>query len=570
MGNPIVGDSTISIQVQGDRGRVVGVSQFTIPDAFTNNALLPGLSRFSFAVVDTTADATGSSTSTVIVTVTSSGLAAGGNGNRTVAQAITFLAAATPTPTAMPTSTATATLPPTPTPTATPSATATLEPGQPTPTAVQTATPTATVPVGSIAFISAQPVTIGVRGSGLPEQSLLTFQAKNTQGNPIAGSLVSFELTGSGSELLDPVTATTDAAGVVNTTVTSGTRATTVRVTATADSNGDGTPDIFVQSQGVSILGAPPAVNHFSVAPALRNVAGRKTLGIQNQISAFVNDRFGNAVPAGTAVSFITNAASVVNPTTTSSAGVATATLLSEGQVPPTGIVTVLAFTRGEEAFLDNNGNGRFDCAGTTTPPCAGSGVDSILTDAVPKPFIDFRPYPPLDTGCLIPAPSNFCNNRFDINTPFELFVDTGSLDGVWGPQGTPGIWDSNIFVFAATPVTFSGDLVTPTASPTTFTIANGGSQAFILDVHDDLVNPLVGGSAIGVSVNGGQVVGGDIVVPDGQSFNQLVSGLTRFGFVVADGDAADTDPPQAASVVVKVTSPNGTGTFVVASGTID
>jgi hypothetical protein len=460
--------------------------------------------------------------------------------------------------------------PPTPTSTWTPRPTSTLEAGQPTPTPVRTPTQTATVPVGSIAFLSAEPATIGVRGSGLPEQSLVTFQARNTQGNPIAGAVVSFELTGSGSELLDPVTAVTGPTGLVSTTVTSGVRATTVRVTATADSTGDGLPDIFVQSQVVSILGAPPAVNHFSVAPTLRNIAGRVTYGLQDTISAFVNDRFGNAVPASTAVSFLTNAASVVNPTTTNSAGVATAVLLSEGLVPPSGIVTVLAFTRGEESFLDNNGNGRFDCAGTSTPPCAGSGIDSVLTDAVPEPFVDFRPLPPADASCSEPAPNPFCNNRFDPNTPFELFVDSGALNGVWDAQGTPGVWDNNIFVSASTVVTFSGPLATPQASPTTFAIANGGAQGFTLDVHDDLRNPLVGGSTIAVSVNGGQVVGGDITVPDGHSFNQLVPGLTRFGFVVADADPADTDPPQAASIVVKVTSPNGTGTFVVASGTID
>jgi len=564
VGNPIVGGSTLNIELQkGGRARLVGPTSFTLPDAFTNNQIVDGINRFHFTVIDDQPTSATPAIDALVVTVTSKELPAGGNGSVALSVPIVLLGYVTPTPSRTP-------APPTATATWTPTPTPTLEAGQPTPTPVRTATQTPTVPVGSIAFVSAEPATIGVRGSGLPEQSLVTFKARNTQGNPIAGAVVTFELTGSGSELLDPPTAITGPTGLVSTTVTSGVRATTVRVTATADSTGDGLPDIVVQSQVVSILGAPPAVNHFSVAPALRNVAGRVTYGLQDTISAFVNDRFGNAVPPSTAVSFLTNAASVVSPTTTNSAGVATATLLSEGLVPPSGIVTVLAFTRGEESFLDNNGNGRFDCTGTTTPPCAGSGIDSVLTDAVPEPFIDFRPLPPADASCSLPAPSPLCNNRFDINIPFELFVDGGALNGLWDAQGTPGVWDNNIFVSASTVVTFSGPLVTPQASPTTFTIANGGSQGFTLDVHDDLRNPLVGGSTIAVSVSGGQVVGGDITIPDGHSFNQFVPGLTRFGFVVADSDPADTDPPAAASVVVKITSPNGTGTFVVASGTID
>ncbi|MFQ5664877.1 MAG: Ig-like domain-containing protein [Candidatus Binatia bacterium] len=731
VGNPIVGGSTVAVSVEGTRGRVAGISSFTLADAQTNDHIIDGVNRFQFSVVDKVADASQPETDAVVVTVNSDlgSLPGGGNGSVTVQSLITFLAAPTATPTALPsatmvptqtpTPTLTATLPPanTPTPTSTraptpgaafvkldlivnqrsdngdgtftsvlgavvtdaagvvvgdgvpvefslvgpvagvsvtspgftnepqpctvsftvvpqpgdalscikyvqslqgttvtvrarvqtaagdfvedvraitlpdtrPTPTATITPtgtatrtptstrtvtpfptGQPTPTPTESPTITPTLALGSIAFVSADPSQIGVRGSGLPEQSTLTFQASNTRSDPIAGAPVQFKLTGSGSEILDPVAATTDPNGFVRTTLTSGTRATTVRVTAMADSDGDGTPDIFVDSQVVSILGAPPAVNHFSLAPAVRNIAGRVTFGLQDTISVFVNDRFGNAVPPGTSVSFITNAASVVNPTTTDSTGVATATLLSEGTVPPSGIVTVLAFTRGEEAFLDNNGNGRFDCEGTSTPPCVGSGTDTVLTDDVLEPFIDFRPLPPADVGCPITPPSPLCNGAFDTSTAFELFVDAGSLDGIWDSQGTTGVWDNNIFVSGTTAITFSGSLVTPAASPTTFAVPQGGSQAFTLEVHDDLLNPLVGGSTVSITANGGDVVGADITIPDGHSFNQLVGGLTLFQFVVADADPADTDPPQSTSVVVTIDSPNGTGTFVVASGTID
>ena len=411
----------------------------------------------------------------------------------------------TTTPTFTQTSSPTITLSPTPFPT-----------GQATFTPTVTPPVTPTVPVGSIAFVSALPATIGVRASGLPEQSVVTFQAKDTLSRPIVGAPVSFQLTGSGSELLNPNAAITDANGLVTTTVTSGFRATTVRITAEADSNGDGIPDIFVQSQVVGIVGAPPAFNHFSVAAERLNIPGRVTFGIQDKISAYVNDRFGNAVPPQTSVSFITNAASVVDPIVTNSSGVASATLLSEGVVPPTGIVTVLAFTRGEESFLDNNGNGKFDCFPEANPPCH-SLIDSLgpndELDNNPEPAIDFRPLPSSlepdpgknDSACTVPAPSELCNNKFDVNKPFELFVDSNTNGMFDSPppnatgngfgQGTNGEWDNNIFVWSAIPVTFSGHLVTPIAAPTSFSIPVGGSQAFTLEVHDDLLNPLAGGS---------------------------------------------------------------------------
>jgi hypothetical protein len=406
--------------------------------------------------------------------------------------------------------------------------------------------------------MSAAPAAIGVRASGLPEQSVLTFRVNDANTNPVAGATVTFVVSSVGGENVDPVSGVTNAQGLVTTTLTSGVRATAVRVTARVDVDNNGTPDVFSQSTAVSVFGAPAARNRFSVSGERQNVAGRVTFGLEDEISAFVNDRFGNAVPPGTAVNFVSNGASVVASVPTDNNGVASATLLTEGEIPPTGIVTVMAFTRGEEGFLDNNGNGIFDAG------------DTVTTDDVPEPYIDFRPLPGLDGGCPIFAPSSLCNDLFDTNTLFESFIDTGSLNGTWGTQGNAGVWDDEIFVFDVIPITFSGPLALPVASPSNFVVANGGAVAFSLTVHDDLVKPLVGGSTISVTSNNGTIVGGSITIPDGSSFNQLIDGLTRFGFVLTDGDPTDADPPAAASITVTVTSQNGGGTFIVASGTVD
>jgi len=457
----------------------------------------------------------------------------------------------TATPTAIP---PTGTTTPTGTETGTPTSTVT---GTPPATSTATATPTATLPAAGVAFVSAQPTQIGVRASGLTEQSTITFKITDVTANPVRGLPVTFLVTAIGGETVSPTMAVTDSDGLVRTTLTSGTRATSVQVIAQVDANLDGVPDLTAQSTQVKIVGALPAQTRFSLSPAKLNIAGRVHFGLEDTVSAFVNDRFGNAVPQGTSVSFTTNGASIVDPEPTGSNGVASATLLSEGQVPTTGIVSIVGFTRGEEGFLDNNGNGFFDAG------------DTITTDNIVEPFIDFRPLPPLDSGCTLPAPSPYCNLAFDPGTLFEHFIDTGAIDGVWGTQGTSGVWDNNILVFDTATVTFSGPLTTPSVSPTSFVIDDGGFQNFELIVSDDLLNPLVGGSTITVTSTAGTVVGGAITMPDGQSFNQLVDGLTRFHFSVLDAEPGTGDSVQQATVSVAIASENGSASFILAHGSI-
>jgi len=560
VGNPIVGGSAVNLSVSGNRARIVGATSFTLPDAMTFNYLTE-VNRFPFTVTDANPTSTTGGTDVIIASVRSDvgSLDAGGNGSVTVQQPVTFLAAWTPTATVTSTFTSTPTSPPTPTPTATLVPTATPPGGTP----LSTATATATPPAGSILFVSAVPASIGVRGSGMAEQSTLTFRVNNVLGNPIPGVPVQFVISGTGSESLNPLTAMSDAGGLVSTVVTSGTQATSVRVTASQVSN----PSVSGQSTAVSILGAPPAMNHFSLAPARYNIHGRVTYGLTDQISVFVNDRFGNAVPPGTAVSFITNAASVVNPTSTGTNGVATATLLSEGLVPPSGIVTVLAYTHGEESFIDNNGNGFFDAG------------DAVLTDDVAEPYIDFRPYPPADGVCPLGPPSWLCNNRFDTNTQFEMFSDTNG-NGLWDSpattgigQGAHGVWDNNILVFGAIPITFSG----PTQSPiladcspgpcSGFSLHAGESMSFTILVHDDLRNPLEGGSTIEVTSTAGNISGGNISIPDGESFNQLVDNLTRFTFSLSVDQSVEKTAN--AAITVTITSPNGNVTAALTSGVV-
>src|SRR5262249_36892719 len=151
---------------------------------------------------------------------------------------------------------------------------------------------------------------------------------------------------------------------------------------------------------------------------------GRVTLGLTDEITAFVADRFGNPVPPGTAVSFTTKAGAIGNPMPTNDLGQATATLVSQEPLPANGIGVTLATTNGERPFVDNNGTGVCD------------SQDTLL--AVPEPFYD----------------SN-CNG---VHEPGEDFIDlnaNGMFDANQG--GATSTCGDAIVVFDNICTTFSG-----------------------------------------------------------------------------------------------------------------
>ena len=91
--------------------------------------------------------------------------------------------------------------------------------------------------VGSISFVSATPANINLKGtgsSGGSETSTLVFKVVDTSGGARASANVTFSLnTSVGGITFAPASGTTDANGQVQTIVSAGTVATTVRVTAT-------------------------------------------------------------------------------------------------------------------------------------------------------------------------------------------------------------------------------------------------------------------------------------------------------------------------------------------------
>lgn len=411
--------------------------------------------------------------------------------------------------------------------------------------------------VGSIQFTSAVPDIIGVKGSGQAETAIVAFSVKDVNGQPAPdGTSVTFTLTGpNGGESLNPMTAST-VGGLASTTLQSGSVAGAVRVTASTVVSG---VTISSSSTGVSIGGGVPSMKAFTLATSKLNLSGLSYVNLQSTISAFLADRFGNFnILQGTSISFWTEAGAIDASNVTDASGTTSVTFRTQDPMPVSpaanytfsppvtltgnpndGVSTVIATTRGEECFVDRNGNGSYD----------GPATDSFPASCdLGEPYIDAND-----------------NGTFDGAT--EVFVDSNGNGGYDGPNG---VWDSNIIIWKRIDILFSAGPSQIVVSPTTFTVSDGGSENFALCVADANANSLMAGSTVGVTASKGTVTGGGpLTMPDSSI------GPYCFSFNLADASPADSNPSaESATLTITVTwkVPN-VGDLVVTrliSGTIN
>ena len=129
-------------------------------------------------------------------------------------------------------------------------------------------------------------------------------------------------------------------------------------------------------------------------------------------VTARLADHFNNPAPDGTAVYFTTEGGAV-DPSCTTTNGSCSVTWRSQNPRSADGRITILAYSLGEESFLDTNGNGVADsgaCAATTIQ----GGVDALLC------------------GEYVDTPEAFRDdNENGIKNPSETFIDFNQ-DGVF------------------------------------------------------------------------------------------------------------------------------------------
>ena len=226
----------------------------------------------------------------------------------------------------------------------------------------------------SIAFITASPEQIFLRGSGFTESSIVTFEVRDAAGNALPGRTVELRLqTGAGDVRMegrpvesvsppsaDPFTQVSNASGRVAVRVNSGTLPTPVRINARLRDN----TSISTVSSNLSVAVGLPSQLNFSLSQGTRNIEGFNIDGTPNTYQIIAADRSGNPVPAGTSINFVAEGGQVeaIKQTQTVN-GIArtTANFVSAEPRPVDGRVTLTVYALGEESFIDQNGNNSYD-----------------------------------------------------------------------------------------------------------------------------------------------------------------------------------------------------------------
>ena len=283
---------------------------------------------------------------------------------------------------------------------------------------------------------------------------------------------------------------------------------------------------------------------------------------------------------------------------------------------PRDGWVTVVGFTRGEEAFDDSNGNGVYD----TGEPFVDNGGEPFVdandngiydaaeafTDANFNGSYDLgETFTDVDRGEPFLDVNN--NGVWDVGEPFtdmdrdippsydaagfgnkiydrgELYIDVDGNgewthgNGVWDVDTT--IWTQVKLVFSEQPdigpftsriIIDSGSLVA-TPGPYEYVVPNGGCadfRIFVSDINGNYISP---DSQIDISNDTGDLFGGgNIDVGNVFSF-----GPFRRDVQICDSDSADTDPPEPSSLAVTITWTDQAGNDVefalpLVRGTVD
>lgn len=215
----------------------------------------------------------------------------------------------------------------------------------------------------NIAYVSATKTQVYLRGQGGDENTILTFQATDSSGNPESNVALSFSLSTDvgGVELRGSTQGVrTNDEGNAFVSLASGTVATPVRVIASLDGT-----NVTATSSDITISSGIPVADRFSLSagPDWGVDNSRNTDGVTVDLNVRASDQFGNPAFDGIQVSFWSPESGLVSSACTLSDGSCSVTWESAGSSSnaPDFNASVMAFTQGAESFTDLNGNFLYD-----------------------------------------------------------------------------------------------------------------------------------------------------------------------------------------------------------------
>jgi len=324
----------------------------------------------------------------------------------------------------------------------------------------------------TITYTSASESVLSYQGSGGVEQTTLVFSVNNASEESVANVSVNFTIDGI-SATLENSSDVSDAGGLVQAVVSSGTIPGVFSVTATTGSS-------TATSADITITAGTPTQNRISVGMD-RNIADAyNVVGTDNDINVIVSDKLGNPVLDGTQVRFIAPNCGVVTPSCSTTGGECAATWNSTDIKTSNLQCNILVYTTGQEDFNDVNGNGAFD-----------SGIDDFVVadHDIGEPFIDLNNNSAYDRG------ENFVD--FFVNNIYDT---------------ADGQWTESTAIYSVQPFVLSTGNLLANFSITPETDINAGA-IITVEITDSFGNSPPGGTTIVVSGNG-SVVNPNVSVP--------------------------------------------------------
>jgi len=427
--------------------------------------------------------------------------------------------------------------------------------------------------LGSIEFISAEPTSIVLKGTGgqnQQETSTLTFRVKSQLGNILSQQEVRFELSTSvGGITLSRPSGVTNSQGLITTQVSAGSVPTAVRVTAYSEMG-----DVTVQSQSdlLSINTGLPEQRSMSIGATVLNPEAHSISGATSEITVWLSDNFHNPVPDGTTVNFTTEGGHIEPSCSTTNGSCSVTWTSSEPRVADHRI-TILATALGHETFFDTNGNNLFDDNDGSAIVDAGNSSDLNVDSG-------FGRYTPEPSGFLDMSEAWRDDNENSIYDNGETFIDFNNdesftvADGKFnGPQcqgancADEDMRNTHVrkairLVMASSAAEYiltNGDGSVEYQNSLTNTsaaigdVANGGSQAFTLNFADtgtpNQTMPL--GTRVNISLSAGTLAGDTSLTVS----NNSQAGFSQMSFFVIQETGND---PQTAILTVTITAPSG------------
>ncbi|MCP0911029.1 MULTISPECIES: Ig-like domain-containing protein [Acinetobacter] len=213
----------------------------------------------------------------------------------------------------------------------------------------------------SLVYTTTSAVDLGISGSGSAASGQIEFTLF-ANGRPAKNQDVELELTLTPPDFsfvslgnAKPKIVQSDSNGKIVVNLYPGTKPGPVEVKASLVSN----PQISALSKNVKVSTGRVTQNGVSLSVSKQSL--RTDIdGDTSTIVARLTDRVGNAVPAGTVISFIAEGGKVDSSCATNAAGSCSVTLTTQNPRPIDNRVTVLAFVEGDKDYIDKDGSNSF------------------------------------------------------------------------------------------------------------------------------------------------------------------------------------------------------------------